>query len=61
MCIFKVVYSSMTAHYSRYVEAKDEVEAKRKFANGAFSEGEIRMMTVRPASIREIQEKEEQL
>ena len=60
MSIFKVSYSSMTAHYGpRFIEAQNEHQAKRIFANGAFSEGEIRMMVVRKASLKEIQEKEE--
>lgn len=40
MALFKVSYSSMTAHYGpSYIEAEDEYEAKRKFGN-CFSDGE---------------------
>lgn len=61
MSIFKVSYSSITAHYGpRFVEADDEYQAKRIFANGAFSESEIRMMTARRVSIKEAQEIEEE-
>ncbi len=53
MSIFKVDFSSMTAHYSRFIEADDEYQAKRIFANGAFSESEIRMMTARKVALKE--------
>jgi len=57
MTIFKVSYSSLTAHYGpRFIDAEDEAEAKRIFANGAFSEGEMRMITARKASIKEAQD-----
>jgi len=61
MNIYKVCFSSMTAYYSpRFIEAEDEFEAKRIFANGAFSESEIRMMTVRKASLKEAQKTEDE-
>jgi len=57
MAIFKVSFTSMTAHYGpRFIEADDEYQAKRTFSNGAFSESEIRMMTARKVSVQEIQE-----
>jgi aminoglycoside N3'-acetyltransferase len=55
MTIFKVEYRSMTAHYGpRFIDADDEYAAKRIFSAGAFSEGEIRMMTARKASLEEV-------
>lgn len=53
MTIYNVTYSSMTAHYSGFVEADDERQAKRRFGDGAFSHAEMRMMTVRKATLSE--------
>lgn len=53
--IFRVRYSSMTASYGpSYVEADSEQEAKLKFARGAFSQGEMALITARPVSEREM-------
>jgi hypothetical protein len=62
MTIFKVSYSSLTAHYGpRFIDAEDEREAKRIFAGGAFSEGEMTMITAREATIKEIQDSRDEL
>ena len=55
--IYRVRYSSMTASYGpSFIEAESAQEAKRKFANGAFSKGEMTLITATPATIREVQE-----
>lgn len=53
--IYRVRYSSMTASYGpSFIEADDEHEAKRKFAKGAFSAGEMSLITARPVSSEEM-------
>ena len=55
--IYRVRYSSMTASYGpAFIEADSEQEAKRKFAKGAFSAGEMTLITATPATIREVQD-----
>lgn len=55
MAFFRVSYSSMTASYGpAYIEADDEQEAKRKFAKGTFSRGEMTLITARPVSSEEV-------
>ena len=57
--IYRVRYSSMTASYGpSFIEADSPAEAKRKFANGAFSKGEMTLITATPATIREVQDAE---
>ena len=53
--IYRVTYQSMTAFYGpSFVEADDEHEAKRKFAKGAFSQGEMSLIKARPVSSAEM-------
>jgi hypothetical protein len=53
--IYRVRYQSMTATYGpSYIEADDEYEAKRKFARGAFSQGEMSLISARPVSSEEM-------
>lgn len=53
--IYRVTYQSMTAFYGpSYIEADDEHEAKRKFARGAFSQGEMSLIRARPVSADEM-------
>lgn len=53
--IFRVTYQSMTAFYGpSFIEADDAEEAKRKFARGAFSKGEMSLITAREVSAREL-------
>lgn len=55
MPMFRVSYHSMTATYGpSYIEADDAHEAKRKFAKGAFSAGEMSLIKARPVSADEI-------
>ncbi len=55
--IYRVRYSSMTASYGpSYIEADDAYEAKRKFARGAFSQGDMSLITATPVSSRELAE-----
>jgi hypothetical protein len=57
--IYRVSYSSMTAHYGpHFVEAETETAAKYKaFDRGAFTPGEFaHCITAKPSSIREAQE-----
>ena len=55
MTIYRVRYSSMTASYGpAFIEAATEQEAKRKFANGAFSNGEMTLITATPVSSEEL-------
>ena len=52
---FRVTYQSMIAFYGpSFIEAEDEYEAKRKFANGAFSQGEMSLIKARPVSAYEV-------
>jgi len=52
--IYRVTYQSMTAFYGpKFIEAENEYEAKRKFANGAFSQGEMSLINVRSSSLKE--------
>ena len=52
--IYRVTYQSMTAFYGpKFIEAEDEHQAKRMFANGAFSKGEMSLITARPSSLQE--------
>lgn len=54
--IYRVRYSSLTASYGpSYIEADSEQEAKRKFARGAFSAGEMVLITAREMSGDELQ------
>ena len=53
--IYRVRYSSMTAGYGpSFIEADSPYEAKRKFAKGAFSAGEMTLITAIPVSSSEI-------
>lgn len=53
--IYRVRYSSMTASYGpSFIEADSEYEAKRKFAKGAFSHGEMSLISARPISADEM-------
>lgn len=53
--IYRVTYQSMTAFYGpSFIEAEDEYEAKRKFAKGAFSQGEMTLIKARPVSSDEM-------
>ncbi len=53
--IYRVRYSSMTASYGpAYIEADDAYTAKIRFAQGAFSKGEMSLITATPVSSREI-------
>lgn len=53
--IYRVTYQSMTAFYGpSFIEAEDEYEAKRKFAKGAFSQGEMSLIKARPVSSGEM-------
>lgn len=57
--IYRVSYSSMSAHYGpKFVEAENETEAKYKaFDRGAFTPGEFAFcISAKPSSIREAQE-----
>jgi hypothetical protein len=55
--IYRVTYQSMTAFYGpSFIEADDEYEAKRKFAKGAFSQGEMSLIKARPVSASEVAE-----
>ena len=52
--IYRVRYSSMTASYGpAIIEADSEWEAKRKFANGAFSQSEMALITARQITLEE--------
>lgn len=52
--IYRVTYQSMTAFYGpRFIEAEDEHQAKRIFANGAFSKGEMTLIRAVPVSLDE--------
>lgn len=54
MTIYRVRYSSMTASYGpSYIEAESVHEAKRKFAKGAFSQGEMTLITATPVSLKD--------
>lgn len=54
---WRVTYHSMTASYGpSFIEAEDEHEAKRKFAKGAFSKGEMSLIKATPVSSRDITE-----
>jgi hypothetical protein len=53
--IYRVTYQSMTAFYGpSFIEADDEYEAKRKFAKGAFSQGEMSLITAKPVPASEV-------
>lgn len=53
--IYRVRYSSLTASYGpSYIEADSERDAKLKFAKGAFTKGEMALMTATPVSAYEI-------
>jgi len=55
MPIYKVTYSSMTAHYGpTIVEAEDEAQARRLFAKGAFSQNEMGCISAREVDTEEI-------
>lgn len=55
MTVYRVRYSSITASYGpSYIEAENAQEAKRKFAKGAFSQGEMTLITATPVSLREV-------
>ena len=49
---YKVTYQSMSAYYTSIVDAKNEHEAKRKFAGNAFRESEWGLIKARPAHKR---------
>ena len=52
--IYRVRYSSITASYGpNLIEAESAQEAKRKFAKGAFSAGEMMLITATPVSFEE--------
>ena len=49
--IYRVTYQSMTAFYGpSFIEAENVHQAKRKFANGAFSQGEMTLIKATPVS-----------
>ena len=53
--IYRVTYQSMTAFYGpSYIEAEDAYDAKRKFAKGAFSKGEMSLISAQPVSASEV-------
>lgn len=53
--IFRVTYQSMTAFYGpKFIEADSEYEARRKFASGAFSDGEMSLIKARQVSASEM-------
>ena len=53
--IYRVRYSSITASYGpSFIEADSTQDAKRKFANGAFSNGEMTLIIATPVSSDEI-------
>lgn len=53
--IYRVTYSSMTAHYGpSFIEAASEYEARRKFAGTAFSKGEMSLIKATAVSATEI-------
>jgi hypothetical protein len=53
--IYRVTYRSMTAFYGpSFIEADSEYEARRKFANGAFSQGEMALIHATRVSSDEI-------
>ena len=53
--MYRVTYQSMTAFYGpSYIEAEDEHQAKRIFARGAFTHGEMALIKARPVSASEI-------
>ena len=55
--IYRVRYSSMTASYGpSFIEAESVQEAKKKFAKGAFSQGEMNLITATPVSSDEIRD-----
>lgn len=57
MSIYRVTYQSMTAFYGpKFIEADTPEQAKRKFAGGAFSQGEMTLITATPATIADVQQ-----
>jgi hypothetical protein len=55
MPIYKVSYHSMTASYGPgYVQADSELEAKIKWAGGAFSQSEMGLISAVVVNDREI-------
>lgn len=55
MAIFRVTYLSKTARYGpSYIEAEDEMQAKRKFAGTAFTAGEMRLIEAREVTAKEM-------
>lgn len=53
--IYRVRYQSMTAHYGpAFIEADSELEARRKFGGGAFSQNEMGLISAEPVSSEEI-------
>ena len=56
---YKVTYQSMSAYYTSIVEARNEHEAKIKFAGNAFSRSEFGLMKVRPAQISDFRRNDE--
>jgi hypothetical protein len=55
MSIYRVFYSSMTAHYGpSYIEADSENEARQKFGRTAFSQREMALVHATPVSEIEI-------
>lgn len=51
MPIFRVTYRSMSAFYGpSFIEAKDEYEARRKFAARAFRPEEMSLIHATPVS-----------
>ena len=55
----KVTYQSMSAYYTSIVDAKNEHEAKRKFAGNAFRESEWGLIKARPAQISDFRRDDE--
>ena len=53
--IYRVRYQSMTTTYGpTFIEADSETDAKRKFAKGAFTSGEMALISAQPVSADEM-------
>lgn len=55
MSIYRVRYQSLTACYGpKFIEAESAEQAKRKFARGAFSQGEMVLIEAKPATVNDV-------
>lgn len=54
---YRVIYRSMTASYGpSYIEADSALEARLKFARGAFSRDELSLIHATPVTAQELRD-----